>query len=70
LVNGLDVGFLVNYFKSPSAPPPPCLLCVAIPTFPCGADVNGNCALNGIDVTYLVNYLKGIGIAPATCAAC
>jgi immune inhibitor A len=53
-VNGLDVVYLVNYFKGLGPAPDPFL----------GGDANGNCEVNGIDVTYLVNYLKGIGPTP------
>jgi hypothetical protein len=53
-VNGLDVVFLVNYFKGFGSPPEPFL----------AGDANGNCVVNGMDVIYLVNYLKGIGPAP------
>jgi hypothetical protein len=51
--NGLDVTFLVNYFKGYQAPDP--IL---------AGDANGNCHTNGVDVVYLVNYLKGVGNAP------
>lgn len=51
--NGLDVTFLVNYFKGGQAPDP--IL---------AGDANGNCHTNGVDVVYLVNYLKGVGNAP------
>jgi hypothetical protein len=51
--NGLDVTFLVNYFKGGQAPD----LILA-------GDANGNCHTNGVDVVYLVNYLKGVGVAP------
>jgi hypothetical protein len=68
--NGIDVVFLVNYFKGGPAP-----TCTCIPFFPplptgCCADANGNCVANGIDVTYLVSYLKGGGPAPAICLGC
>jgi hypothetical protein len=51
--NGIDVGYLVNYFKG--GPPPPLVINGFYPE----ADVNGNCTVNGLDVTYLVNYFKG-----------
>jgi hypothetical protein len=51
--NGLDVTFMVNYFKGGQAPDP--IL---------AGDANGNCHTNGVDVVYLVNYLKGVGNAP------
>jgi hypothetical protein len=53
IVNGIDVVYLVSYFKGGPPPPDPILR----------ADANGNCAVNGIDVVYLVSYLKG-GPAP------
>jgi hypothetical protein len=51
--NGLDVTFLVNYFKG-YTPPDPLL----------AGDANGNCHTNGVDVVYLVNFLKGVGDDP------
>jgi hypothetical protein len=53
-VNGLDVTFLINYFKGYGTDPDPLL----------ASDANGNCVVNGLDVVYLVNYLKGRGPAP------
>jgi hypothetical protein len=53
-VNGLDVTFLINYFKVHGPDPDPLL----------AGDANGNCVVNGLDVVYLVNYLKSIGPAP------
>jgi hypothetical protein len=52
-VNGLDVVYLVNYFKG--GPPPP----LEIDGFYPEADANGNCQVNGLDVVYLVNFFKG-----------
>jgi len=54
-VNGVDVVYMVNYFKDlgPAFPPPIWR-----------ADANGNCLVNGIDVGYLINFLKGPGLAP------
>lgn len=52
-VNGLDVIYLVNYFKGLGPVPYPIER----------GDANGDCAVNGLDVVYLVNYLKG-GSAP------
>jgi hypothetical protein len=52
--NGLDVLFLVNYFRGYGPEPDPLQ----------AGDANGNCTTNGIDVTYLVNFLKGRGDAP------
>jgi hypothetical protein len=56
-VNGIDVVFLVNYFRGSGRS----FCCL------CSADVNGNGQVNGIDVTYLVNYLRGRGPAPPPC---
>ena len=53
-VNGLDVVYLVNYFKGFGPPPEPFL----------SGDANGNCVVNGLDVVYLVNYLRGFGQPP------
>ncbi|UCC79221.1 MAG: hypothetical protein JSW64_13235 [Candidatus Zixiibacteriota bacterium] len=49
-VNGLDVVYLVNYFKGLGpAPPDPQER----------GDTNGDCTFNGLDVIYLVGYLRG-----------
>ena len=53
-VNGLDVVYLVNYFKGGDRPPAPFLR----------ADCNGNCEVNGVDVVYLLKYLHGSNEAP------
>ena len=53
-VTGLDVVFLVAYFKGIGQPPLPYL----------AADANGNCIVNAIDETYLVYYFKGWGAPP------
>ncbi len=47
-LNGLDVIYLVNYFKG--GPRPPVME---------AADANGNGVVNGLDVVYLLNYFKG-----------
>jgi hypothetical protein len=52
-VNGLDVIYLVAYFKG--GPPPP----LEVEGFYPEADANGSCDVNGLDVLYLVNYFKG-----------
>jgi hypothetical protein len=54
IVNGLDITFLINYFKVHGPDPDPLL----------AGDANGNCVVNGLDVVYLVSYLKGAGPAP------
>lgn len=51
--NGLDVTFLVSYFKGTGPAPHPLL----------AGDANGDCLTNGLDVIYLVAYFKG-GAAP------
>jgi hypothetical protein len=67
--NGLDVIYLVAYFKG-GPPPPYYVICDNISNkmtrkYP-AADANGSCSLNGLDVTYLVSFLKG-GDAPTYC---
>jgi hypothetical protein len=52
-VNGIDVGYFVNYLKGGAAPP------LEINGFYPEADANGNCSVNGIDVVYLVVFFKG-----------
>jgi hypothetical protein len=53
-VTGLDVVFLVRYFKGMGPAPDPLLM----------GDANGSCTTTGLDITYLVRYFKGIGPAP------
>jgi hypothetical protein len=48
-VNGLDVVYLLNYFKGYGPAPDPIE----------AADANGDGSTNGLDVVYLVAYLKG-----------
>jgi hypothetical protein len=55
LLNGLDVTYMINYFKQMAGYP--------LPSDIYKADLNGNCAVNGVDVVYLVCFLKG-GPAP------
>jgi len=71
--NGIDVTFMVTYFKGGNPPHEECEPCSTIyhgnMLYPQG-DVNGNCAWNGIDVTYFVAYLKGIGQPIRYCDNC
>ncbi|MEM4259639.1 MAG: S8 family serine peptidase [Candidatus Woesearchaeota archaeon] len=55
VVNGMDVTYMINYFKG-NQPAPYCGLL--------SIDTNGDCNTNGIDVTYLVRYFKGGGSPP------
>jgi hypothetical protein len=66
--NGLDVVYLVAYFKGGSAPPDQCDCPPHGIIYP-AADANGSCATNGLDVTYMVSYFKG-GSPIAYCADC
>ncbi|UCC80171.1 MAG: carboxypeptidase regulatory-like domain-containing protein [Candidatus Zixiibacteriota bacterium] len=56
--NGLDVIYMVNYFKGGSSPPYICQ-CTAGNSWYVAGDVNNSCSFNGLDVTYLVGYFKG-----------
>jgi hypothetical protein len=70
--NGIDVSFMVNYFRGGSEPHDECPPCAALGgnmNYPQG-DVNASCGWNGIDVTYFVNFLKGIGPALRFCDLC
>ena len=67
--DGVDVVYLVNYFKLGIAPGYICD-CPAADDFYAPADVNGTCEANGVDVTYYVNYLKGYGPALTFCIDC
>lgn len=58
--NGLDVVYLVSYFKGGSAPIDTCICDPHGELFP-SADANGSCSVNGLDVTYMVTYFKGAG---------
>jgi hypothetical protein len=53
-VNGMDVTYLVEYFKGSGAPPDPLWK----------GDANGNCRVDGIDIIYIVNFFKGRGPGP------
>jgi hypothetical protein len=72
--NGVDVTFMVGFFKGGENPPDDCVPCSSITgeanmLYPQG-DVNGNCSWNGVDVTYFVAYLKGIGPPLRFCNDC
>jgi hypothetical protein len=54
VTNGLDVTFLVSYFKGIGPAPNPLL----------AGDANGDCLTNGLDVVYLVSYFKGSDLPP------
>lgn len=56
--NGLDVVYMVNYFKGGSPPPYICQ-CTPGNSWYVAGDVNNTCSFNGLDVTYLVGYFKG-----------
>jgi hypothetical protein len=70
IFNGIDVGWMVNYFKVTGPPPPDTCYCPPHGVIFDAADANGNCAFNGIDVSYEVNYFKGIGGPPIYCIDC
>lgn len=57
ILNGIDVVFLVAYFKGLGDSY--CCLCTG--------DANDNGSVNGIDITYLVSYFKGTVDPPAPC---
>jgi hypothetical protein len=56
-LNGLDVVYLVAYFKGLG----PGFCCL------CSGDANSSGSVNGVDVTYLVAYFKGFNDPPAPC---
>jgi len=71
--NGIDVVFLVAYFKGGDPPYFECPVCTTYggPAMRyASGDVNGSCSFNGLDVTYYVNYLKGIGPGLTFCGPC
>jgi hypothetical protein len=55
--NGIDVIYLVGFFKGATAE-----ICGG-----CGGDANSSGTVNGVDVTFLIAYLKGIGAEPGPC---
>ncbi len=55
--NGLDIVFLVNYFKGGPA------LRGLYSSF----DLNCDCKVNGLDIVYMVRYLRGQGNEPRCC---
>jgi len=58
VVNGVDVVYLVAYFKGIGSPPLHIM----------SADANGDCIVNPLDVLYLVRYLKGgLPLVPGDC---
>jgi hypothetical protein len=56
-LNGLDVTYLVSYFKGTG----PGFCCL------CSGDANSSGSVNGLDVTYLVGFFKGSNPAPLPC---
>jgi hypothetical protein len=68
--DGVDVIFMVNFFKGMGDPPPCCIECTPGNFLYVEADANGNCVANGVDVSYFVNYLKGVGPAISFCSDC
>jgi hypothetical protein len=66
--NGLDVSFMVTYFKGGARPSYVCD-CLPDSNWFVAGDVNGNCGFNGLDVTYSVAYFKG-GPLPVPCPDC
>jgi hypothetical protein len=66
-VNGIDVLYLVGFFKSANTPSN--CLCGHVGQLYVSADANGDCEVNGLDVAYMVNYFKG-GPAILHCQNC
>jgi len=66
--NGLDVVFMVNYFKGGDQPSYICQ-CTPGNSWYVAGDVNNSCSFGGLDVTYLVGFLKG-GPSPVPCQDC
>jgi hypothetical protein len=67
--NGLDVVFLVNYYKGLGYLYEFCR-CISNLNLHPEADANGDCVNNGLDVTYLVSYLKGYNVELRSCPDC
>jgi predicted outer membrane repeat protein len=59
-INGLDIVYLVGFFKGRLAAPP-----ILWKT-----DADGNCNCDALDVTYLVNYFKGKNRGPFKNTTC
>lgn len=58
--NGLDVIFMVNYFKGISTPVDTCE-CLGYDYIETG-DVNNSCSFNALDITHMVNFFKGFAL--------
>jgi C1A family cysteine protease len=58
VTNGLDVIYLVNYFKGGPLPLSSCNCGTHGQIFG-AADVNGSCSVNGVDINFMINYLRG-----------
>ena len=59
-ISGLDVVYLVGFFKGRITSPP----------ILWKADTDGNCNIDGLDVSYLVNYFKGKNKGPFRNTSC
>jgi hypothetical protein len=69
ICTGMDVTYLVRYFKG--GPPPPDRCQCPPPDFLyLSADANADCSVSGLDITYLQRFFKGQGPAPDFCYQC
>ncbi len=70
--NGLDVTYMVGYFKGGPRPAIDCHpYCPNQPDpFYAGGDVNGDCVFNGLDIMYFVIVLKGWAPSLLYCPEC
>jgi hypothetical protein len=68
IFNGIDVTYMVQFFKGGSPPTVECN-CPPYGLLFAQGDVNGTCSFNGIDVSFSVIYFKG-GADLIPCDAC
>jgi hypothetical protein len=69
-VNGIDVGYAVNFLKGFGPPPPSLCPCPPHGDIYVGGDVNASCVFNGVDVTYLLHCYEDGGQSPMPCPDC
>jgi hypothetical protein len=68
--NGMDLLYLVNFWKGVGPAPPLYIDCWNGNMLYATADVDGSCSFDGLDITYMINYFKGFGPAPTSCPNC
>jgi hypothetical protein len=66
-VNGIDITYVISYFKGHQVPPidcnPPCTG-VSDPFYAAG-DVNGDCRFNGLDILFWISHPGSLRWCPS-----